>query len=185
MLLLKLSKVYGIWSCDGVRGKNYPNEEFLITWPYQSWTWSCCGSISWFSRTSICSSYLDILVWYLYALSMMGCPVLQENTIRQLSITLPSILPANANTMIDQDSPVPTAGREPWQGEPMEKIWLDHQGGTQPTHHGSGGRRSDFLDCGAQGSTGRNLYIAASSESHLSSSPHSKMRAQIWVGARI
>ena len=115
----------------------------------------------------------------------MGCPVLQENTIHQLSITFPSILTANANTiaMIDQDSPVPTAGRGPWQEEPMEKIWLDHGGGTQPTHHG--GRTSDFLDCGAQGSTGRNLYIAASSQTNLSSSPHSKMRAQIWVGARI
>ena len=45
----------------------------------------------------------------------MGCPVLQENTIHQLSITFPSILTANANTiaMIDQDSPVPTAGRGP------------------------------------------------------------------------
>ena len=113
----------------------------------------------------------------------MGCPMLQENTIHQLSITFPSILPANAKTMIDQDSPVPTAGRGPWQEEPMEKIWLDHGGGTQPTHHG--GRTSDFLDCGAQGSTGRNLYIAASSQTNLSSSPHSKMRAQIWVGAKI
>ena len=36
---LDMDKVYKIWSCDGVKGKNYPNDEFLITWPYQSWTW--------------------------------------------------------------------------------------------------------------------------------------------------
>ena len=114
----------------------------------------------------------------------MGCPVLQENTIHQLSITFPSILTANANTIWLIRIPLSQLQEEdPDRRSRWKRSDLTTKVATQPTHHG--GRRSDFLDCGAQGSTGRNLYIAANSESHLSSSPPSKMRAQIWVGARI